>query len=403
MKKLYNRFLKSVCCILTAIVSLSFVGCKDQKGEGKPTKVAMVRAAGSCAFVSNTDGAPYKIQGLDITSNDNVFTFENYVADKNGTKYEITNKKGKTIGTICLSSKAQSEEGKMTVDLPTYDQNILRIPQNVNAVTINGNGTAKELYMHVETRQAPLDIYLNDVNIYTEYSMPVLFSYSPCDINIIVSGENTLTAGNSDPLAENLQALMDNKERDELILDVTSSFVMHYHCSAKLQPTVILGETVDGLINGRLDQRLQEWCNAWCERLAADISCLDSLFTWLYDTVTDRAGVQGHQGASAVQTFGNVAVYGSGSLKIAAGNGGNGTDGKGFGGLIDASGGVGGDAGHAVSCQTFISSLTDERLSLIDGKAGEGGYGYQAYETERSKAANGKPRNVIDAMFYCYS
>lgn len=355
-----KKFVSIVLILILGTMTTLLSGC----GGYKLRRVVSVPCAGSSAFVSSSDGAPYKIKELNIVSENNLFTFDDYVGDKNGTEYTVVNSRNDKIGVIKLSKKSEIYNPEIfEFNLDTYGFKTLIITEEMNYVNIYSSdpSVAKELFIMVQYRTEPLDITFNNVNIYTVNSMPVLFNPFDVDINIICKGTNTIQSGGILMSIEQYNEYLNlNKQQIEngFLLVLAPEIVWCYGMYQALD--VYTNDSLSGFIQ------------TFKTKLDEMLSFVETYWSYVENAVYGEKGADGFDGISTIQAF-NVNFMGDGNLTLVGGNGGNGLDASLS--LMGSRGGDGGDAGPAIYCKTSINVMNSANYKILSGSPGIGGKG----------------------------
>lgn len=381
---------KKFLLIIMLLFSLCFIGCKKIK------KVIPVRAVGSTIYVGGYESKPYKIHKLNVESQDGYFLLEDYVVCDEGENFNIINSNGKIIGSINLIKKSElySQE-KLFIDLKYYNYDVIIIESYTNIVSIKGepNMSPKELFICIESRTTPLDIYLENVNLTVNYIMPVIYNCSFEDVNIICKGTNYITGGSEVPPIELLELLETTKD---IYTIVNSPFEVYSMAEDWVKDAIKKGIYNELTGEGTFTSGFYD---TFYETTMTSLDLTKEWLNSLNNVVLGKAGVDGIDGVAAIQSLGGIAFYGEGTIVVTGGKGVRGTNAtKGVLVLHDIKGGTGGDGGVAVMAYSIIN-MSNGKCSLIGGTGGSGGKSY--YENgHEGYAQSGRKGDEVFADFY---
>ena len=380
------KTIKKIAAFVLALFTCAVgAGCSDDT----PRKVVAVRGSGSAAFLSSMENTPFEIKALGIKSERNAFWFEDYVCSNEGSMYEITNSKKKKIAQICLQEKSEAYTGStQEIDLTQYAQTVLSVSPQVSYLKLVGDGEPQELYIDVEYRTEPLEITLENVNLYTQKRMPVLYSYSDEDITIRSVGVNMLRAGNDDPTVEEYEAAMQEKAEENVDIALKGCWFVYYKAVEGTLAT--FAEFKDGDVDG--------FATTFRSYMDETFELTKTWFNAAKGLLEGHDGIAGMHGAPALQAYRGITLCGDGELYVSGGDGGNGGNASDVA-MHGAKGGDGGDSGSAAYCKTFINML-DGEYGLYSGKGGDGGYGTSGLGDQGGdRGKNGKKSASINAVY----
>ncbi len=363
-----------VVAIIAALV-IVWILLMPVMGIAAPRKTIAVIGEGSLGRITDNSNETYVIEELEIHSEDGYFDVGNYIFDTKGTPFSVKNSSGDEVCTVKLTEKSKIYKADtLTLNLAVYKFDYIDISEKYGAVYIIGdpNVASQALHISVLERSTPLDIYFKNVNIYTEQFIPVLINYSTQNINIIVEGDNKLSAGNKAPSSEILEET--KKALDSNSTNSTNAFTRYATMSH-----VVWNNPDNNII-------VEGW------QAVFDLGFVTQQI--MVDIVHGFQGADGTDGASTIVSLGNVAIYGDGSLEVVAGDGCNGSNGSEHG--FHAEGGDGGNSGHAIAAPLLISSLNESELILTPGKPGLKGYGHNIYGQSNGK--DGHVSSVLNVL-----
>lgn len=385
------KHVKKILLIVGIVLCIVFlVGCRNVK------KITAIRTVGSTAYVIDYSNQPYKIDELNIVSDGNYFVFEDYVASPLGKYYTVSNSKNETIGRIKLAKKSELySTNVLTVDLLNYNYEVISIQADVNKVQINGknNMSQKNIFICIDPRTNPLDIYLNNVNIGTNYIMPVIYNCSGVDVNLICTGANYITAGSAVPPKEYLEYLETAKD----IYTIASGPYEVYSIAEDWVKEAIISGVISGITNeGAV---VSGFYDSMYDSMNESLELTKQWWGSFVDTIYGKPGASGMHGETAIKSLGSIAIYGEGTLLIKGGNGSDGGNAKlGLGSISESPGGVGGNGAVAITAP-IILNVTNGRCILKGGNGGHGGKGYKDL-TDIVYASDGNHAKETKSNYY---
>lgn len=382
---------KKMSILILIILGVLITGCRTIK------KMIPIRGVGSTIYIGGYENKPYKIEDLNVSSRDGYFLLEDYVVSNEGKPFNILDSKGKYIGCINLIKKNTIySENHLNINLSNYNYDVIKVEPNVNIVYIVGqpNMSTREIFICIDPRETPLDIYLENVNITTNYTMPVIYNCSGADMNIICKGTNYITAGSTVPPLKLLDYF--NTVKDVYTV-ATAPFEVYSIAEGwvdeAIKSGIISGLSGDGIISGFYDSMYGS--------MEESLELTKQWYNSLMNVTMGSNGVKGMDGTPAIKSLGGVSFYGDGNLVITGGNGTNGTDAKsGILGsiLYDRPGGTGGKGGAAVMAYAVIN-MSNGNCRLVGGEGGSGGKNYNT-SGQTNYASKGQKGGSTFSDFY---
>lgn len=352
---------------LGLILALLLIVCTIPSCSFEPVTI---RSCGSGFYFDGDSGKTYKIKELNVTSQNNYFYLDDYFCSKSlGKEYKI--KSGlSTVGSVYLAKKSDHYNKELfEFNVDALNSNILSITPDMNYVRVYSTeaGNSHELYIRIEERTLPLDLTLENVNIYTSEPIPVIYSGSACDINLILEGTNTLIAGNQKYTEQSFSQAVKDGALSQMEIRSIDDF----------RETI---RTSSGFLG------IDTAVFADSAIAAKDQSVLDGILKW----EAGENGSRGLNGKPAIISRGGISIRGTGTLNAKGGDGYNGANANNslFG---TADGGKGGKGGSGVLCAGLLI-MNGGKTVLQGGEGGKGGepVGGLFGMTSGSKGADGK-------------
>lgn len=350
MKK---RIAITIATIILLVTVLPICSCSKEELE--------IYSCGN-AFYINQPNKTYTIKELGVTSNGNAFFVDGYFCSEElGDPYAI--KDGWfNVGTVYLAKKSSFYDSTVhEFNLDNYNEPVINITEDMDYVRIYSSDENNKhcLYINIEPRELPLDLVLENVQIYTDYGIPVIFSQTYQDINLILKGKNKLSAG----VSYNFTYKSFQERVNDEISVMEEKFYNEYE-SAK----DAINNFPDGVMSeGIVDHTYGHLINSADKALDA----FENVLQGTIDMVAGVDGVKGFDGIACIVHAGGISVNGTGSLSVYGGDGSTGEDAA-SSLLGTADGGPGGNGAPALCCARYLS-LDPVQVQLHGGEGGEGG------------------------------
>lgn len=321
-----------------------------------------IYTCGNGFYMNRPNNKTYKIKELDISSQGNAFITEGYFCSEElGKPYTI--KSGwSTVGTVYLAKKSEYYDSTVyDFDLDEYDDVQINITGDMDYVRIHSSDwrTKHLVYINIEPRDIPLDLTLENAQIYTDYGIPVIFSQTYQDINLILKGENILSAG----VSYNFTSYTFQQRAEKNLSKMEEVFYAEYEEAKKAILNYPDGAMQDGIVNHTYGQLIN----------TAD-KAVDLFESVLQDGVNILGGVDGVKGFNGIACIihsGGISINGTGILDVHGGNGSTGQDAdSSLFGMAD--GGPGGNGAPALCCGKYLA-INDTQVRFFGGSGGVGG------------------------------
>ena len=371
----------SAILVLIALILLMLSGCRVYKED------FTVYDCGSGFYFNREDKFNYFISELDLESNGNYFCCEDYFySEELGKKYTLTDGLF-DIGYVYLAKKSDYyNETVYSFDVDSYDQDSILITADMDYVHIfSESGKSKELFIYVEPRDFPLDITLENVNLYTSSAVPVFLSGAKSAINIKLVGSNSFKAGSfGQRSSSNSDLLQNGLTKIENVFNSSYDSLVDY----------IEGHP-DYLSFSNFNQTTYSAIGRICKTSS---NLIENFIDGVFNFWGGEEGSEGIRGISCFMHLGGLSFYGDGSIYIEGGKGENGMDASNS--LAgSANGGKGGQGGTGLICSYFINH--NEVAAISGGDGGKGGapskglWGYAGSSGEYGKeGAKGATTNI---------
>lgn len=349
--------LKKLVLIVTCFMVLVSCGsCRKMK------KIVKVKFVGDIAYLDGLYGSNFIIEDLDIKSNGNLFYLGDYICHENGKTYNVLDSDNNIVSTIKLIEKDKIyEKKKLYIKLDEYEFKVLNVPLDVGEIHIIGEkDIEKELSINVEYRTSPLDIYLENANIYTKERVPVIYNYSRIDINIYVEGDNSVKAGCEYPSISDVELVRNEKINDDIEVAYYSPWIMYWI-------------TMEGTISNILSIGSGEFAQEFKDNMEREYELTKIWWDSLYNILIGYDGIDGLNGVPAIHSISGVSLRGTGNINIYGGNGADGGDASNLA-VTGAKGGDGGDSGPALYVYSYINVM-EGNYTILCGDVGLGGEG----------------------------
>lgn len=363
-----------------------------------PRRTVLIAHAGRLAYVEDVTHDSFSIPELGIKAEGKYISLGDYVATSSGTKYDILGDGTTRIGRLALKKQPLQKSAAQQVNINEIDNKTYIVNPNDDAVRFYHYDNAinqGEMFILVPPRSKPLDIYLDDVRLFTQKRMPVFISFSEEDITFHVSGDSALFSGTVNPTKDEVSSyetlksyaedIMENHIMDLGILGIHAAltkvcaietgFGVAVVPAASPLLSYLLGGAMMAysahvLITKGLEGYMTETSNLIGQISMSLVDLVDKTLELFYGS----DGRDGMNGASAMQLSGNVSFTGNGHLCIEGGSGEKGGDAK-TGIDFAYDGGNGGNGGNGIECTTIISDIPAFDLVIYGGGAGQGGKG----------------------------
>lgn len=350
MKKLIKAIV-----IIILLLGISGVVCYALFGGFSKFEV---NSCGSGFYFNRSAKLSYTIKELDVKAESNYFYLEDYFySEELGQEYTV---KGRLldVGKVYLAKKSEHyNPEKYVFDIANMDTYALTITKEMNYVEITSSSPAEEIdmYIHIESREIPLDLTLNNVNIRTEKGVPVIMSSAFTDINVILKGESSLKAGGkSVTLDELIDQIKNNKlsEQEKKYYDAVNEL--------EYAKESLSGKNSMADVSFHYFDKLNKY----------SMKSIDKLLDGVSNVLGGKEGAEGADGSAAFIHPCGISFSGEGSLYLLGGAGGKGGSAS-VSLMGQADGGDGGNGGEGLVCGALLD-LTGN-LEIEGGWGGSGG------------------------------